>query len=127
MGSKTMVTRASYALNKSIPELVQETGLDGMRISRRFHHMGPVMVLQVDLKPTELPDYIAEVKGEDMSAQYRAATSCLKVLGATDSLGALEKEMLPQVRKGLMEKFSNVLVQKMRAKDAMLEVQCIAL
>lgn len=126
VASKTMVARASHALTKSLPELVEQTGLKGMQLSRKFHE-GSVLVVQVDLKPTELPDYIKEVSGEEAANSYRTALSCLKSLGMSDSVAALEREMLPQVRRGLMDKFSDMLISNMKANENMLEVQCIPL
>lgn len=132
VASRTMLGRASYALNRALPELVAETGLDGLRVARRSHSASgsgssPVMVVQVDLRPSQLPEYVAAVAGEDAAAEYRAARSSLRRLGAPATEDALEREMLPRAREGLMTRFSTRLVEKMRAKDESLEVHCVAL
>lgn len=126
VASKTMVTRASGALTKALPELVEQTGLKGMQLARKFHE-GSVFVVQVDLKPTELPDYIKEVHGVEASEGYKLALTCLKSLEMTDTIAALEREMLPQVRRGLMDKLSDMLIENMKSKETLLEVQCIPL
>jgi len=124
VASKTMVTRAMQALGKSIPELFQQCDLD-IAIGKRFQQ-GSVSVLQVTLKPTDLDKYVQEVKGEAAADQYRQAVSALHGLGATDTIAALEQEMLPKVRKGLMEKLSEHLTRLIKEKETV-EVECIGL
>ena len=119
-----MVSRASSALTKSLEEL-SSAHLD-MMIGKRFQQ-GSVIVLQVHLKPADLPGYILEVRGEEAAQQFRDAMANLKALGATTSMGSLEQELLPQIRQGLMEKMSDKLVQAMKQKDNTLNLECIAL
>lgn len=125
VASKTMVARAVSTLNKCLPSLIESTGLD-LTVSSRFTQ-GSVSVLQVDLKATDLPRYVEVTRGDDAADQFRNAMDALKALGATESIGSLEKEMLPQVRSKLMEILSTRLVTSMKEMEGALEVECIAL
>lgn len=139
VAAKTMIARASTALDKALPEVAAglvHSGAGGsagskldMTIGRRFTQ-GPVMVLQVDLKASGLAAYVEAVRGEDAAEHYRCALSSLRLLGATRAAAELEREMLPLVRRGLMERTGEEVVRMMKAKDesgAPLEVECIAL
>lgn len=126
---KTMVSRAATAILKSIPEV--EAQLNGdqslLEITKRFQQ-GPVTVLKVLLKPAALPHYIDLVEGEYAAENFNAAKSTLKLLGATDTVVSLEREMLPRIRKGLMKKVSSMMLSTMKEKEGgSLEVDCIAL
>lgn len=127
VAKNTMLSRATSALDKAIPELISSTDLD-LTIGKRFQQ-GPVIVLQVSLKSTALPKYIEEIKGKNAAEDYRTAVKTLKLLGATKTLGSLEKEILPEVRRGLMEKYSNDLVRIIKEKESSqyLDVECIPL
>jgi len=127
VAKNTMLSRAMSALTKAIPELISATDLD-LSIGKRFQQ-GPVIVLQVNLKSTALPRYIEEIKGHSAAEDYRIAVKTLKLLGATKTLGCLEREILPDVRRGLMEKYSDELVRIIKEKDSSqyLDVECIPL
>ena len=127
IAKSTMLSRANIALSKAIPELISSTELD-LTIGKRFQQ-GPVIVLQVDMKPASLPRYIELIKGKEVADDYCTAVKMLKGLGATKTLGTLEKEVLPGVRRGLMEKFSDDIVRIMHEKDSnqFLDVECIPL
>jgi len=127
VAKNTMLSRASLALGKAIPELTNTTELD-LTIGKRFQQ-GPVIVLQVTLKPTALPQYIEDIKGKEAAEDYRTAVKTLKALNATKTLGSLEQEVLPEVRRGLMDKLSDALVRTMKEKgdSQFLEVECIPL
>lgn len=124
VANKTAVIRAEKALTKSMDEIVSNH-LD-MVIGQRFQQ-GPVIVVQVHLKAAGLPGYIAEVRGEEAAEQYLSAKASLKELGANETIGSLEKEILPVIRQGLMEKMSQKLVSCMKEKDNSLALECIAL
>lgn len=126
LASKTMITRASMALNKSLPAVIKSMGGLDLTIGSRFSQ-GNLTVLQVDLKATGLPRYVEIVRGKEAAEQFRTAQSALKAIGATDTMGSLEREMLPQVRKGLMDVLSNRLITTMKETESGLEVECIAL
>lgn len=84
-------------------------------------------VLHVVLKLSAISRYLAQVKGDNAATMYLPGMSTLQSLGATETIECLEREMLMQVRKGLMEKLSNLLLQKMNEKGSNLELECIAL
>mmetsp|Transcript_9677 Transcript_9677/g.13682 ORF Transcript_9677/g.13682 Transcript_9677/m.13682 type:complete len:276 (+) Transcript_9677:189-1016(+) len=126
VASKTMVTRALTSLKKTMPEMeAHATNLE-LTIGKRFNQ-GKVIVLHVGLKAAAMGKYIEEVDGEDSAEHYRSAMSTLKLMGATESMGSLEREMLPKVRKGLMDKLADLLVTTMKDKEKGLEIECIAL
>lgn len=126
VAKNTMLTRASNTLGKVLPILTSSTDLD-LTIGKRFQQ-GPVIVLQVDLKPTALPQYIEVTKGKEASDDYQTSVKTLKRLGASKTLACLEKEVLPEVRRGLMEKFSDDLVRLLKEKESQyMEVECIPL
>lgn len=126
VAKNTMLTRASNTLGKVLPILTASTDLD-LTIGKRFQQ-GPVIVLQVDLKPTALPQYIEATKGKEASDDYQTSVKTLKRLGAAKTLACLEKEVLPEVRRGLMEKFSDDLVRLLKEKESQyMEVECIPL
>ena len=136
VANKTMVGRASTALTKALPVVVSSLCNDasnGGGISLEVNYVfqqGGVIALEVKLKASSLSSYVAAVQGDDAAEHYRCAVSSLKLLGAFETMGSLEKEMLPMVRTGLMEKMSKGLVRIMKEKDGSgvpLEVDCIAL
>jgi hypothetical protein len=124
VASKTMVSRVLSSLAKSLPELPTEE-LE-LTIGKRFHQ-GRVIVLHVVLKPASMCRYLEEVNGMEAAEQYRSAISTLKLLGATNTMSSLEKELLPQVRQKLMGKLTELLLKTMKEKDALLEIECISL
>lgn len=126
VSSKTMVSRSASALTKSIPDITKSIGLDGLTIGKRFQE-GTVTVLQVNMKPNEMPNYIREIRGEEAADHYLVAMDSLKALEAKDSIANLEKEMLPVVRKSLMEKLADMVVKTMKEKESGIEIECIAL
>ena len=126
MASMTMVSRALSALTKSLQDLAASCEELELTIGKRFHQ-GRVIVLHVDLKAAAMPRYIEETNGADAAMHYRSAMSTLALLEATETMGTLEREMLPQVRQGLMKKLSDLLMSTMKEKDNLLEVECIAL
>lgn len=128
---KTMVNRAQISLNKCLPDLSSMFGCVGtencLTIGRRFSQ-GKVTVLHVVLKPSAMSRYLSDVHKDDAAAdKYSSAISTLEALGATETMKCLEREMLNQVRKGLMEKLSALLLQKMHEMESGLELECIAL
>jgi len=127
VSSKTMVSRAEKAVNEVIPLINEEIGVE-MSISKRFQQ-GPVFVLEVDMKGCNLLDLLEQSLGEEPSLQYRNIVDGLEVLGLTSTKAELEKEILPKVRKGLMQRMSELVPQKIRTfdKTSDLEIQCIAL
>jgi hypothetical protein len=126
VASKTMVNRALTALAKSLPDLAYESEDLELTIDKRFHQ-GRVIVLQVDLKATAMPRYVEEILGEDAADNYRSAMHTLTLLKAAETMTCLENEMLPKVRQGLMNKLKDTLLKTLKAKDELLEVDCIAL
>jgi len=127
VSSKTMVSRAEKAVNEVIPLINEEIGVE-MSISKRFQQ-GPVFVLEVDMKGCNLLDLLEQSLGEEPSLQYRNIVDGLEVLELTSTKAELEKEILPKVRKGLMQRMSELVPQKIRTfdKTSDLEIQCIAL
>jgi len=126
VASKTMVSRALSCLNKSLPDIVAAGEELQVTIGKRFNQ-GKVIVLHVSLKAANMSRYIEEVQGEDAAEHYRCAISTLKLLGATSTMKNLEDEMFPQVRQGLMDKVTDLLVSTMKEKEGGLEIECIAL
>mmetsp|Transcript_2717 Transcript_2717/g.3962 ORF Transcript_2717/g.3962 Transcript_2717/m.3962 type:complete len:273 (-) Transcript_2717:230-1048(-) len=126
VASKTMVTRALTSLKKTMPEMEQHAASLELTIGKRFNQ-GKVIVLHVGLKAAAMGKYIEDVDGEDAAEHYRSAMSTLKLMGATETMGSLEREMLPKVRTGMMEKLSDLLVTTMKEKEKGLEIECIAL
>jgi hypothetical protein len=122
---KTMVNRAHITLNKCLPDLSSLYGTD-LTIGRRFSQ-GKVTVLHVTLKPLAMPRYLSDVKDDEAAKKYSSAIATLEALGATETMKCLEREMLDQVRKGLMQKLSTLLLQKMNEMESGLELECIAL
>eukprot|EP00566_Odontella_aurita_P015127 CAMPEP_0113571676 /NCGR_PEP_ID=MMETSP0015_2-20120614/25683_1 /TAXON_ID=2838 /ORGANISM="Odontella" /LENGTH=354 /DNA_ID=CAMNT_0000474647 /DNA_START=166 /DNA_END=1230 /DNA_ORIENTATION=- /assembly_acc=CAM_ASM_000160 len=137
VAGKTMIARASSALDKALPEVMMSLSQSGagggskldLNVGRRFQQ-GPVIVLQVDLRAAGLPAYVEAVRGEDAAEHYRCALSSLRLLGAKSAAAELEREMLPLIRKGLMERAGEEVVRLMKVKnesDLPLELECIAL
>ena len=122
---KTMVSRAAQILNnKCLPELAAAN--KDLTIGKHFSQ-GRVTVLHVGLKSSAMSRYIAQVKSEESATHYSSAMSMLEALGASSTMTCLEREMLMHVRKGLMDKLSTLLLQKMNEKGNGLELECIAL
>ena len=123
---KTMVHRAHHALRKVLPEL--SALYDDLQLGTRFSQ-GQVTVLHVVLKPSSaaLSRYLCDVKDAAAAQQYATAMTTLRELGATETAQCLEREMLQQVRIGLMDKLSTLLLQKMNEREGGLELDCIAL
>ncbi|KAL7566192.1 hypothetical protein ACA910_011266 [Epithemia clementina (nom. ined.)] len=127
MASKTMVSRAEKAVVECIPLVTEEIGVE-MSISKRFQQ-GPVFVLEVDMKGCEILDLLKKVQGEEAARQYVAVKEGLEFLGLPDAQEAFLKEILPKLRKAMMEKMSEIVPEKMKLKKAYadLEIQCVAL
>jgi hypothetical protein len=150
---KTMVNRAQITLNKCLPEIASLYSADDfLTIGRRFSQ-GKVTVLHVVLKPLAMSRYLSDIiaiddENQNVEAaistpstttttttttttsaadQYSSAMSTLQALNATETMKCLEREMLEQVRKRLMQKLSTVLLQKMNEMESGLELECIAL
>jgi hypothetical protein len=139
---KTMVNRAHVTLTKCLPEIASLYSTDDfLTIGRRFSQ-GKVTVLHVVLKPSAMSRYLSDIVKHDNSNettdatgtttttaadQYSSAMSTLQALNATETMKCLEREMLHQVRKGLMSKLSALLLQKMNDMESGLELECIAL
>lgn len=127
VASKTMVGRAEKAVGECIPLVTEEIGVE-MSISKRFQQ-GPVFVLEVDMKGCDLLELLAKVLGEESAQHYRNAKEGLEALGLTDTQDAFLKEILPKLRKAMMERMSEIVPEKMKLKKqyADLEIQCVAL
>ena len=126
---KTMVSRASAAISKSLSDVEAELNGDQslLEISKRFQQ-GPVTVLKVVMKAAALPQFIELVEGEHVAEHFNAARTTLKMLEAHETVASLEREILPRIRKGLMEKVSSLLLSTIKDnEDGSLEVECIAL
>lgn len=124
VASKTMVTRANMALSKALEQVSSQ--YCNMSIGKRFQQ-GPVIVIQVNMKSGNLAGYISQVRGDEAAEQYVSAVNSLKALGATETIGTLEREMLPKMKQGLMDKMSDNLIQAMKDKDKALALECIPL
>ena len=127
VANKTMVSRAEKAVGESIPLVQEEIGVE-MSISKRFQQ-GPVFVLEVDMKGCDLLELLEKVLGEEQAQQYRNVKQGLEALDLPDTQDAFLKEILPKVRKGMMERMSEIVPEKMKLKKqyADLEIQCVAL
>lgn len=127
VASKTMVGRAEKAVGECIPLVTEEIGVE-MSISKRFQQ-GAVFVLEVDMKGCDLFELLGKVLGEEAAQHYRNVKEGLEALGLPDSQEAFVKEMLPKVRKAMMERMSEIVPEKMKQKKqyADLEIQCVAL
>jgi len=125
VSQKTMVTRAEKSVGEIIPVLAQEIGVE-MSIRKRFQQ-GPVFVLEVDLKGCDLGSILEKTLGQESGKNFKQATESLKALGMETTLKSMEKEILPEIRKGLMEKMSLIVPNKIREQHADLEIMCIAL
>ncbi|KAI2492410.1 hypothetical protein MHU86_22149 [Fragilaria crotonensis] len=127
VASKTAVSRAEKAVVECVPLVTEEIGVE-MSISKRFQQ-GPVFVLEVDMKGCDLLELLEKVLGDESAQHYRNVREGLEFLGMTDSIAAFDKEILPLVRKGMMEKMTEIVPEKMKLKksNADLEIQCVAL
>lgn len=127
VASKTMVGRAEKAVVECIPLVTEEIGVE-MSISKRFQQ-GPVFVLEVDMKGCDMLDLLEKVSGEEAAQQYRNVKEGLEALGLPDTQGSFVKELLPKLRKAMMERMSEIVPDKMKLKKqyADLEIQCVAL
>ena len=127
VASKTAVSRAEKAVAECVPLVTEEIGVE-MSISKRFQQ-GPVFVLEVDMKGCDLLDLLEKVLGDQSAHHYRNVRQGLEFLGMTASMAAFDLEILPLVRKGMMEKMSEIVPEKMKLKksNADLEIQCVAL
>ena len=127
MASKTMVSRAEKAVVECIPLVTEEIGVE-MSISKRFQQ-GPVFVLEVDMKGCEILDLLKKVDGEEAAKHYACVKEGLEFLDLPDAQEAFLKEILPKLRKSMMEKMSEIVPEKMKLKKAYadLEIQCVAL
>lgn len=127
MANKTMVGRAEKAVGECIPLVTEEIGVE-MSISKRFQQ-GPVFVLEVDIKGCDLFDLVEKMLGEESAQQYRNVKEGLEALDLPDTQEAFLKEMLPKLRKAMMDKMSEIVPEKMKLKKqyADLEIQCVAL
>ena len=127
MASKTMVSRAEKAVVECIPLVTEEIGVE-MSISKRFQQ-GPVFVLEVDMKGCEILDLLKKVQGDDAAKHYACIKEGLEFLDLPGAQDAFLKEILPKLRKAMMEKMSEIVPEKMKLKKAYadLEIQCVAL
>jgi hypothetical protein len=127
VASKTAVSRAEKAVVECVPLVTEEIGVE-MSISKRFQQ-GPVFVLEVDMKGCDLLELLEKVLGDQSAQHYRNVRQGLEFLGMTTSMAAFDQEILPIVRKGMMEKMSEIVPEKMKLKksNADLEIQCVAL
>jgi hypothetical protein len=127
VASKTAVSRAEKAVVECVPLVTEEIGVE-MSISKRFQQ-GPVFVLEVDMKGCDLLELLEKVLGEEAAEHYRNVRKGLEFLGMTNSIVAFDQEILPEVRKGMMAKMSEIVPEKMKLKksNADLEIQCVAL
>ena len=125
--SKTMVSRAEKAVAEALPLVTEEIGVE-MSIRKQFQQ-GPIFVLEVDMKGCDLFDLLSKVLGEESASHYRNVVEGLEALGLPDTRAAFISEILPKVRKGLMERLSEIFPEKMKLKKqyADLEIQCVAL
>ena len=127
VASKTMVSRAEKAVGECVPLVTEEIGVE-MSISKRFQQ-GPVFVLEVDMKGCDLLDLLEKVLGEECAQHYRNIKEGLEALGLENTQDAFLKEILPKLRKAMMERMSEIVPEKMKLKKqyADLEIQCVAL
>ena len=127
VASKTMVGRAEKAVVECIPLVTEEIGVE-MSISKRFQQ-GPIFVLEVDMKGCDMLDLLEKVSGAEAAQQYRNVKEGLDALGLPDTQDTFLKEMLPKLRKAMMERMSDIVPQKMKMKKQYedLEIQCVAL
>jgi len=127
VANKTMVSRAEKAVGECIPLVTEEIGVE-MSISKRFQQ-GPVFVLEVDMKGCDLLELLDKVLGEESARHYRNIKEGLENLDLPIAKEAFIKEILPKVRKGMMDKMSEIVPEKMKLKKnyADLEIQCVAL
>lgn len=127
VANKTMVSRAQKAVVECIPLVTEEIGVE-MSISKRFQQ-GPVFVLEVDMKGCDLLELLGKVLGDEASEHYRNVKEGLEALDLPEASDAFIRELLPKVRKGMMDKMSEVVPEKMKMKKqyADLEIQVVAL
>lgn len=127
VASKTMVSRAEKAVGESIPLVQEEIGVE-MSISKRFQQ-GPVFVLEVDMKGCDLLDLLEKVLGGEQAKHYRNVKEGLETLDLPNTKEGFLKEILPKVRKAMMDRMSEIVPEKMKLKKqyADLEIQCVAL
>mmetsp|Transcript_9693 Transcript_9693/g.17640 ORF Transcript_9693/g.17640 Transcript_9693/m.17640 type:complete len:286 (-) Transcript_9693:266-1123(-) len=124
---KTRLIKTRAALKKCLPEFAANLEKDlQLTIGKRFSQ-GKVTVLHVVLSGSSMPRYLEEIKGPDAAEKYTSVMSTLTDLGAQDSKKSLEREMLLEVKQGLMDKLSGLLVSTILEKDTGLEIECIAL
>jgi hypothetical protein len=124
---KTRLIKTRGALKKCLPEFAANLEKDlQLTIGKRFSQ-GKVTVLHVVLKGSSMARYLEEIKGPEAAEKYTSAMSTLTELGAEGSMKSLEREMLLQVKEGLMEQLSILLVNTMKEKETGLEIECIAL
>lgn len=126
VANKTMVSRAVSSLNKSLTDLQQIGQELELTIAKRFNQ-GKVIVLHVILKPASMSRYMEEIRGAVAAEHYQKSMSTLKLLGATETMASLEREMLLDVKQGLMDKVGNLVAKTMKEKEGGLEIECIAL
>merc|ERR1719491_1249471 len=127
VASKTMVNRAEKAVTQCIPLVTEEIGVE-LSINKRFQQ-GSVFVLEVDMKGCDLFDLLEKVLGNESAETYKNVREGLDFLGLQNSKQAFDAEILPKVRRGMMEKMSEIVPEKMKLKkeNADLDIQCVAL
>jgi len=127
VANKTMVSRAEKAVGECIPLVTKEIGVE-MSISKRFQQ-GPVFVLEVDMKGCDLLELLEKVLGDEAATHYRNVTAGLEALGLSEAKEAFLKEILPKVRKGMMDKMAEVVPEKMNLKKEFsdLQIQVVSL
>jgi hypothetical protein len=125
--NSTMISRTQKAVVDCIPLVTEEIGVE-MSISKRFQQ-GPIFVLEVDMKGCDLLDLLEKVLGEEPAQHYRHVRRGLDYLDMPESRETFDKEILPKVRKGLMETMSAIVPEKMKMQKGNddLEIQCVAL
>uniref|UniRef100_A0A7S2HFB1 Uncharacterized protein n=1 Tax=Helicotheca tamesis TaxID=374047 RepID=A0A7S2HFB1_9STRA len=126
VASKTMLARASAAIKEIIPMLLED--MDGIDISitNRFQQAN-VFVLEVDMKGCDMVELVKKTRGEEVAHLYEQVKMGMDLLGTEDAIKTFEMEFLPKARIGLMEKLSSLLLEKLKAKETDLCVECITL
>ena len=79
------------------------------------------------MKGCDLSHLLAVVLSEETAQKYRTASEILKEIGMVETSRSLEKEILPDIRKGLMEMMSTLVPKKIKELHSDLEIECIAL
>lgn len=127
VGNMTMMSRAEKAVVEIIPQVQKDIGVE-LSINKRFQH-GTVFVLEVDIKGTDLLSLLATTMGQKAADQFEQARDACEALDLIESKKSLEAEVLPKVRRALMQKLATLVPQtiQQRKQSTDLEIECIAL